>query len=453
MTPVAATYACGGRLRLLDTTRPAAAATASSSPAAPLRRVRTVDLADARARAAELDAADPLAGVRDRFLLPDGLVYLDGNSLGALPVGVPGAVRDVVERQWGQDLITSWNVHDWWDAPRRVGSLLARLVGAQDDEVLVADSTSANLFKVLVAAARLRPGRGTLVIEPGNFPADLYVAESVSDLLGLRLVRVEPGEVGGVLDDDVAAVCFSHVDYRTGRAHDMAGITRAVQDCGALAVWDLSHSAGALPVDLGGCAVDLAVGCTYKYLNGGPGAPAYVFVARRHQQDVRSPLTGWTGHARPFAMEGSYHPAPGIDRMRNGTPPMLSLLALDAALAAFDGLAMADVRAKSLSLTTFFLELVDEVLAPLGFEPVTPRDPADRGSQVSLRHPVAYGVVQALIARGVVGDYREPDIVRLGFAPLYIRHVDAVRAVARTVSVMEAGEHLDPRWSRRGTVT
>ncbi len=412
-----------------------------------------MDLSDALGRAAELDGADRLARVRDRFVLPEGIVYLDGNSLGALPAGVPEAVRDVVERQWGRDLITSWNVHDWWDAPRRVGARLARLVGADADEVVVADSTSANLFKVLVAAARLRPGRDTLVVEPGNFPADLYAVESVSELLGLRLVRAEPADVATALDSDVAAVCFSQVDYRTGRAHDMVGVTQAVQAAGALAVWDLSHSAGALDVDLGGCGADLAVGCSYKYLNGGPGAPAYVYVARRHQEAVRSPLNGWTGHARPFAMEDSYQPAPGIDRMRNGTPPMLSLLALEAALAAFDGLAMADVRAKSLSLTSFFLELADGLLAPLGFESVTPRDPAARGSQVSLRHESAYGVVQALIARGVVGDYREPDLVRLGFAPLYVRHVDVVRAVEETLAVVAAGEHLDPRWARRETVT
>jgi kynureninase len=412
-----------------------------------------VGLDHARARATELDAADPIAAARDSFVLPDGLVYLDGNSLGALPAAVPDAVRDVVEQQWGRDLITSWNVHDWWDAPRRVGRQVARLIGAEDDEVLVADSTSANLFKVLVAAARLRPGRDTLVIEPGNFPADLYVADSVADLLGMRVVRVEPAEVGVALDADTAVVCFAQVDYRTGRAHDMAAITRQVHDAGALSVWDLSHSAGALPVDLGGCDVDLAVGCGYKYLNGGPGAPAYVYVARRHQQDVRSPLTGWTGHARPFAMEGSYEPAPGVDRMRNGTPPMLSLLALGSALTAFDGLRMSDVRAKSLSLTSLFLDLADEVLVPLGFEPVTPREPAERGSQVSLRHPVAYGVVQALIERRVVGDYREPDLVRLGFAPLYVRHVDVVQAVEEVVAVVAAGEHLDDRWSRRGTVT
>jgi kynureninase len=412
-----------------------------------------VDTAAALDRAAKLDADDPVAHLRDRFLVPEGVVYLDGNSLGALPSAVPDVVHDVVERQWGHDLITSWNAHDWWDAPRRVGARVAQLVGAHSDEVLVADSTSANLFKVLVAAARMRPGRNTMVIEPGSFPADLYVAESVSELLGLGLVRVEPGSVGAVLDDDVAVVSLSQVDYRTGRAHDMAGITRAVHDAGALSVWDLSHSAGALPVDLGGCDVDLAVGCTYKYLNGGPGAPAYVMVARRHQEAVRSPLTGWTGHARPFAMEGTYDPAPGIDRMRNGTPPMLSLLALEAALTAFDGVSMSDVRAKSLSLTSFFLDLADEVLVPLGFEPVTPRAPDERGSQVSLRHGSAYGVVQALLARGVIGDYREPDLVRLGFAPLYVRHVDVVVAVAEIAAVVAAGEQDDPDYAVRTVVT
>jgi kynureninase len=302
----------------------------------------------------------------------------------------------------------------------------------------------------------MRPGRSTLVIEPGNFPADLYVADSVAELLGLRVVRTEPGEVAALLaeaGDDVAVVSFSHVDYRTGRAHDMAGVTATVHDAGALMVWDLSHSAGALPVDLTGAGADLAVGCGYKYLNGGPGAPAFVMVARRHQESVRSPLTGWTGHAQPFAMEGSYRPAPGIDRMRNGTPPVLSLLALEAALAAFDGVEMDDVRAKSLSLTSFFLGLADEALAPLGFTAVTPRDPAERGSQVSLRHPRAYGVVQALLARGVVGDYREPDLVRLGFAPLYLRHVDVVRAVEQLTAVVTAGEELDERYVVRATVT
>jgi len=412
-----------------------------------------VDLTAARDRARALDDADPIAFARDRFVVPDGLVYLDGNSLGAMPRAVPDVVQDVVARQWGRDLIASWNTNDWWSAPARVGALVARLVGAAEGEVLVADSTSVNLFKVLVAAARLRPDRRVLVIEPGNFPADLYIADSVADLLGLQLRRVDPGELSTVLDDDVAVVTYAHVDYRTGRAHDMDAITSAVQAAGALMVWDLSHSAGAMPVDLGASGADFAVGCTYKYLNGGPGAPAYVMAARRHHGAMESPLAGWTGHARPFAMEGSYEPATGIDRMRCGTPPMVSLLTLEAALSAFDGLSMTDVREKSVSLTRLFLDLSDDVLAPLGFTVATPRVDDERGSQVSLRHPDAYGVVQALIARGVVGDYREPDVVRLGFAPLYVRHVDVVAAVEQIAAVIATGEQSDPQYAVRLAVT
>ena len=412
-----------------------------------------MDLTEALHRAEQLDAADPLARVRDRFSLPDGLVYLDGNSLGALGMSVPAAVVDVVQEQWGQSLVASWNTHDWWDAPRRVGARIAALVGASDDEVVVADSTSVNLFKALVAAARLRPGRATMVIEAGSFPADLYIADSVADLLGLTVRRVDPLDIGSALDDGVAVVSLSHVDYRTGRAYDMAGITKAVHEAGAVVVWDLSHSAGAMVVDLGGCDVDFAVGCGYKYLNGGPGAPAYVMVAERHHAAMRSPLPGWTGHARPFAMEGTYVPAPGIDAMRCGTPPMLSLLALESALGAFDGLTMSQVRTRSLSLTALFLDLADGHLATRGFAVVTPRRDEERGSQVSLRHPHAYGVVQALAARGVVGDFRHPDIVRLGFAPLYVRHVDVVTAVRHLVEVVEAGEGQDHRWTVRTKVT
>ena len=412
-----------------------------------------MDLTAARERARELDDADPLAEVRDRFVVPDGVVYLDGNSLGAMPAAVPAVVEDVVNRQWGQDLISSWNVNEWWQAPARVGAVVARLVGAAPDEVLVADSTSANLFKVLVAAARLRPDRRTLVIEPGNFPADLYIADSVADLLGLQVRRVEPADLSGQLSDDVAVVSYSHVDYRTGRLHDMAQVTAAVQHSGALMVWDLSHSAGALPVDLTGCGADFAVGCGYKYLNGGPGAPAYVMASRRHHDAMTQPLMGWTGHARPFAMEPTYEPAPGVDRMRCGTPPMISLLTLEAALSVFDGVDLADVRAKSLSLTGMFLALADEVLAPLGFSVVTPPAEDERGSQVSLRHEHGYGVVQALIARRVVGDFRRPDLVRLGFAPLYLRHVDVVAAVEQIVAVMQGVEHLDARHQVEQTVT
>lgn len=415
--------------------------------------MRGVDLTAARARAEQFDADDPVAAARERFVLPEGLVYLNGNSLGALGVSVPDAVGDVVEQQWGQSLVTSWNSHDWWDAPRRVGARIAHLVGATDDEVVVADSTSVNLFKALVAAARLRPGRATMVIEAGNFPADLYIADSVADLLGLTVRRVDPLDIGSSLDNDVSVVSLSHVDYRTGRAYDMADITGAVHDAGALAVWDLSHSAGALVVELDDCDVDFAVGCGYKYLNGGPGAPAYVMAAQRHHATMCSPLPGWTGHARPFAMEATYEPAPGIDAMRCGTPPMLSLLALESALGAFDGLTMPQVRARSLSLTTFFLDLAEEHLVPHGFEVVTPRRDEERGSQVSLSHPDAYGIVQALAARGVVGDFRHPDIVRLGFAPLYVRHTDVVTAVRHLVEVVEAGEDRDSRWTVRSTVT
>ena len=412
-----------------------------------------MDLTAARERARALDEADPIGFARDRFVVPDGLVYLDGNSLGAMPRAVPDAVQDVVAGQWGQDLIASWNTNDWWSAPARLGASVARLVGAAEDEVLVADSTSVNLFKVLVAAARLRPDRQVLVIEPGNFPADLYIADSVGDLLGLEVRRVDPLDLSSALGEDVAVVSYSHVDYRTGRAHDLAAITSAVQAAGALMVWDLSHSAGAMPVDLGASGADFAVGCTYKYLSGGPGAPAYVMAARRHHAAMQSPLPGWTGHARPFAMEGSFEPAPGIDRMRCGTPPMVSLLALEAGLTAFEGVSMQDVRARSLSLTRLFVELCDEVLAPLGFEVMTPRADHERGSQVSLSHALAYGVVQALIARGVVGDFRRPDVVRLGFAPLYVRHVDVVAAVEALVAVVEAGEERDQRYAVRTTVT
>jgi kynureninase len=412
-----------------------------------------VDLTAARERARALDDADPIAFARGRFVLPEGLVYLDGNSLGAMPRAVPDVVQDVVARQWGKDLIASWNTNDWWSAPARLGAVVARLVGAAEDEVLVADSTSVNLFKVLVAAARMRPDRRVLVIEPGNFPADLYIADSAAELLGLEVRRVDPLDLSSVLGADVAVVSYSHVDYRTGRAHDMAAITTAVQAAGALMVWDLSHSAGAMPVDLGGSDADFAVGCTYKYLNGGPGAPAYVMAARRHHAAMQSPLAGWTGHARPFAMEGNYEPAPGIDRMRCGTPPMVSMLTLEAALSVFEGVSMTEVREKSVSLTRLFLDLADDVLAPLGFTVATPRVDEERGSQVSLQHPDAYGVVQSLIARGVVGDYREPDVVRLGFAPLYVRHVDVVAAVEQIAAVIAAGEQSDPQYAVRLAVT
>jgi len=410
--------------------------------------------ADLAARAGDLDATSPLSGTRDRFLVPEGVIYLDGNSLGALPAAVPDVVQDVVTRQWGQRLIRSWNEFDWWGAPERTGDRIGTLVGAGPGQVVVTDSTTVNLFKVFVAAARMRPGRPVVLTDGGSFPTDLHILSSAARLMDLEVVRVTHEQAAGAIAehaDRLACIAFSQVDYRSGELWDLPGLTRAAHDAGALACWDLCHSAGVHPVGLDEHEVDLAVGCGYKYLNGGPGAPAFLYVAARHQDAFDHPLTGWQGHAAPFAMSPDYAPAHGITRARVGTAPLLSLLALEAALTAYDGLSMADVRAHSRSLTGFFLECLDGL--GLDLPVVTPRDPERRGSQVSLRHPEAYAVVQALIARGVIGDFREPDVVRLGFAPLYLSHADVLASAEHLLEVLQDKEFERPEFTARAAVT
>ncbi|MGZ4629367.1 kynureninase [Oryzihumus sp.] len=410
--------------------------------------------ADLAARAGDLDATSPLSGTRERFLVPEGVIYLDGNSLGALPAAVPDVVQDVVTRQWGQRLIRSWNEFDWWGAPERTGDRIGALVGAAPGQVVVTDSTSVNLFKVFVAAARMRPGRPVVLTDGGSFPTDLHILSSVARLMDLEVVRVTHEQAAGAIAehaDRLACIAFSQVDYRSGELWDLPGLTRAAHDAGALACWDLCHSAGVHPVGLDEHGVDLAVGCGYKYLNGGPGAPAFLYVAARHQDAFDHPLTGWQGHAAPFAMSPDYAPAHGITRARVGTAPLLSLLGLEAALTAYDGLSMADVRSHSQSLTGFFLECLDSL--GLDLPVVTPRDPERRGSQVSLRHPEAYAVVQALIARGVIGDFREPDVVRLGFAPLYLSHADVLASAQHLLDVVRDKEFERPEFNARAAVT
>jgi len=414
-----------------------------------------VDVPDDLARrAADLDVEHADAYRRELFSLPDDLVYLDGNSLGALPRAVPAALADVAERQWGDRLIRSWNESDWWGAPERVGDRIGRLVGAAPGQVVVTDSTSVNLFKVFVAAARMRPQRRVVLTDPDSFPTDLYVLDGAARLAGLTVERVRPAEVAtrlGQVGPDVALVSYSSVDYRTGELWDLPELTRVAHEVGALVSWDLCHSAGVVDVRLDDDGADLAVGCGYKYLNGGPGAPAFVYVRSEHQATFESPITGWHGHARPFAMEGAFDPAGGITRARVGTGPMLSILALEAALTAYDGLSMPAVRARSLSLTRFFVECLDAL--GLGDSVATPREDDRRGSQVAVRHPEAYAVVQALMARGIVGDFREPDLVRLGFAPLYVSHDDVARAAVAFAEVVDDKEYARDEFRARATVT
>ncbi|BEP46051.1 kynureninase (plasmid) [Variovorax sp. V15] len=398
-----------------------------------------------------LDSEDPLSAHRARFQLPQGVIYLDGNSLGALPKTVPQRLREAVEVEWGDGLIRSWNDADWYPAPQRVGSRIARLIGAGAREVIAADSTSVNLFKVLCAALRMRPGRKVILGEKDNFPTDAYIASGVSSLMGAQFRAVEASDVLDAIDETVAIVSLTHVNYRTGRLYDMAAITARAHEVGALVVWDLCHTAGAMPCDLNGCGADFAVGCGYKYLNGGPGAPAFVFVAERHQEALDQPLSGWHGHAKPFEFVQQYQPATGIDRMLVGTAPQLGLIALEEALHAFDDVDMAALRRKSERMTELFIELVDQELD--GFTVATPREAALRGSQVSLAHEHGYAIMQVLIERGVIGDFRAPNILRFGFAVLYLRFADVWDAVAQIKDVMATGAWKSDRYMVRKAVT
>ena len=386
-----------------------------------------------------------------RFRVPEGVIYLDGNSLGALPAGVADRLSEVVEREWGEGLIRSWNDAHWMELAGRVAGRIAPLVGARGEDLHVGESTSVSLFKTMVAAARLRPERRVLVVEPSTFPTDGYIAAGVADLLGLELRWCDPADPVAAIDDDVAWVSLTHVDFRTGAMFDMEAITAAAHAVGALMQWDLCHSVGAVPVDLTAADADFAVGCTYKYLNGGPGSPAFTWINPRLQAEMKNPIAGWMGHAAPFAMTRDFEPAAGMRGWATGTPPVLALSALEAALEAFDGVSVEELRARSLELTDLFIALLDERLP--GTEIVTPREHDRRGSQVSFRHPRAYGIVQALIARGVIGDFRDPDIARFGFTPLYLSTADVRAAVEHLVAVLDGEEHLDPAYAERNAVT
>jgi kynureninase len=408
-----------------------------------------------RAELEALDRSDALARFRDLFTLPPGVVYMDGNSLGALPRATLARVAELVQREWGEGLIRSWNAAGWMDAPARIGGKIGRLIGAPAGTVMVADSTSVNLFKLLGAALALRPERRVILSERRNFPTDLYIAEGLAALLGrghtLRLV--DGDDIPAAIDADVAVVMLTHVNYHTGAMFDLAPVTAAAHAAGAIILWDLAHSAGAVPVDLAACDADLAVGCGYKFLNGGPGAPAFLYVAERLQEAARFPLTGWLGHAAPFAFEHSYRPAAGIARAVVGTPPMLSLAALEVGIDIALAAPIALVREKSLRQTALFAELVAQECPNWGLRLASPTDPARRGSQVCFAHEHAYPIMQALIAHGVIGDFRAPDILRFGITPLYLGFAELWDAVQTLHTVMAGGEWRAERFQTRQKVT
>ena len=398
-----------------------------------------------------LDAADPLAGYREAFDLPDGVIYLDGNSLGPLPRATAQRLGEAMQAEWGQGLITSWNAAGWIDAPQRVGAKIAGLIGAKAHEVVVADSTSVNLFKLAAGALSLTPGRRTILTEAGNFPTDIYVLEGLAALSGATLRAVDRDQLVEAIDADTAVVVLTHVDYKSARCWDLSAVTAAIQAKGALVLWDLSHTTGALAVDLNAAGADLAVGCGYKYLNGGPGAPAFLYVAERHQAAIRSPLSGWMGHAEPFAFEPSFRAAPDIRAQLCGTPPILGIAALEVGVDLVLAAGAGAVEAKGRALCDLFIELV--MARDLGLTLTGPCEMSERGLHVSLAHPEAYALVQALIARGVIGDFREPDIARFGFSPLFLRYTDVWDAVDTMAEVLKTQAWDRPEFRARRSVT
>lgn len=411
---------------------------------------RTTELT--REEAEALDRADELAAFRGRFVHPDGVIYLDGNSLGLLPKATPARVAQVIEQEWGQSLIRSWTDHGWIDLQFRVGDKIAQLIGAAPGTTVVADSTSVNLFKLLAAALDQRPGRMVILTEEGNFPTDLYIAQGLAALLqrGHELRAVPAARLAQALDSQVAVLMLTHVNYRSGAMHNMASLTRAAHAAGALVLWDLSHSVGVVPLRLAADEADMAVGCGYKYLNGGPGAPAFLYVGQHMQTDLRLPLTGWLGHAEPFAFESSYRPATGIARAVVGTPPILSLAALEVGIDIGLEAPIHAIRTKSLKLADLFMALMKQ---EAGFTALTPTEPALRGSQVSFAHPEGYAIMQSLIGRGVIGDFRAPDVLRFGLAPLHVRFVDVWDAVTVLRDVMRGEAWRDPGFQQRRKVT
>ncbi|MBL8518836.1 MAG: kynureninase [Betaproteobacteria bacterium] len=402
------------------------------------------------------DRDDPLAGFRSRFSLPEGVIYLDGNSLGALPVATAERIAKTVSDEWGQALIRAWNSHDWVNQPGRVGDKLARLLGAAAGEIIVADSTSLNLFKLLSALLTrpLNADRNVILSERGNFPTDLYIAQGLNHLLGGRFeLKLVEGDPSDALDRSIAVAIITQVDYRSGRLLDMAALNARAREVGASIIWDLSHSGGAVPVQLGEDGAEYAVGCGYKYLNGGPGAPAFLYVRSDRQASTRQPLTGWFGHAAPFDFATDYRPAAGIDQMLVGTPSVLASTALECGVDLMLQADMSVLRAKSVALTERFIQLVGSRCAGHGFELASPREYSQRGSQVSFRHEHAWPIMQALIERGVIGDFRKPDYVRFGFAPLYVRHVDVWDAVESLKNIMDSGAWREARFQKLNAVT